>query len=36
MKTEMKIVDDKYRNRGLITAAVFGAVVLILLLFLSV
>lgn len=36
MKTEMKIVDDKDRNRGLITAAVFGAVVLILLLFLSV
>jgi hypothetical protein len=36
MKTEMKIVDDKDRNRGLITAAVFGAVMLILLLFLSV
>ena len=36
MKTEVKIVDEYDRNRGLITAAVFGAVVLILLLFLSV
>jgi hypothetical protein len=36
MKPKVEIVDEKDRNRGLITAAVFGAVLLILLLFLSV
>jgi len=36
MKTEMKIVRDDDRNRGLITAAVFTAVMFILLIFLSV
>ncbi len=36
MKTEVKIVREDDRNRGLITGAVFGGVVLILLLFLSV
>lgn len=36
MKTEIKIVNDQDRNRGLISAAVFGVVMMILLLFLSV
>lgn len=36
MKAKVEIVDEKDRNRGLITAVVFGAVMLILLLFLSV
>jgi len=35
-KKEIKIVEEGDRNRGLITAAVFSAVVLILLLFLSI
>lgn len=36
MKTGIKIVDEQDRNRGLISAVVFGVVLLILLLFLSV
>jgi hypothetical protein len=36
MKAKVEIVDEKDRNRGLITAVVFGVVMLILLLFLSV
>lgn len=36
MKTEIKIVNEQDRNRGLISAAVFAVVMMILLLFLSV
>jgi hypothetical protein len=34
MKTEIKIVQEQDRNRGIITAAVYGVVMMILLLFL--
>jgi hypothetical protein len=36
MKTEIKIVQEQDRNRGIITAAVYGVVMMILLLFLSI